>query len=142
MIITRGFNPRQDIYVCIYKSHVRKRKIAKKSRAGKRGRKVKDGDIDSILELLPFLSRSYAFLSLSLSHTHSLFDPPSASAMGGTRWPLVGHFSGAWPGLCVVINGNLKQRELTISFFISSPMLLGAQEASRSTPTHARSLQT
>lgn len=25
------------------------------------------------------------------------------------------------PGLCVVINGNLKQRELTISFFICSP---------------------
>lgn len=24
-------------------------------------------------------------------------------------------------GLCVVINGNLKQRELTISFFISPP---------------------
>lgn len=37
-------------------------------------------------------------------------------------------------GLCVVINGNLKQRELTISFFISSPMLR-AQEA----PMNARS---
>lgn len=48
--------------------HVRKRKIAKKSRVGKRGRKVKDGDIDSILEF--FLSLSYAFLSHA--HTHSL----------------------------------------------------------------------
>jgi len=35
-------------------------------------------------------------------------------------------------GLCVVINGNLKQRELTISFFISSPMLRGER-----TPTRA-----
>jgi len=35
-------------------------------------------------------------------------------------------------GLCVVINGNLKQRELTISFFISSPMLR-AQERPRRT---------
>lgn len=31
-------------------------------------------------------------------------------------------------GLCVVINGNLKQRELTISFFISSPMLKSAHD--------------
>lgn len=77
--------------------HVRKRKIAKKSRVGKRGRKVKDGDIDSILEFFLSLSLLAPTLS-SLTHTHTLFDPPSASAMGGTRWPLVGHFSGAWPG--------------------------------------------
>ena len=49
--------------------HVRKRKIAKKSRVGKRGRKVKDGDIDSILEF--FLSLSYAFLSHAHTHTHT-----------------------------------------------------------------------
>lgn len=40
-------------------------------------------------------------------------------------------------GLCVVINGNLKQRELTISFFISSPMLR-AQERPRRTRSPSR----
>ena len=77
---------------------------------GKKGSKVKDaGYIDSTLSSL-FL-HALALLSLS-----SL-----ASAMGGTRWPLVEVLSGpSGSGLCVVINGNLKQRELTISFFISS----------------------
>lgn len=44
-------------------------------------------------------------------------------------------------GLCVVINGNLKQRELTISFFISSPMLR-AQERPRRTRSPSRVLRT
>lgn len=44
-------------------------------------------------------------------------------------------------GLCVVINGNLKQRELTISFFISSPMLR-AQERPRRTRSPSRMLRT
>lgn len=37
-------------------------------------------------------------------------------------------------GLCVVINGNLKQRELTISFFISSPMLRAQERPRRTRP--------
>lgn len=66
----QGFQP-PPRYIYIYMKHVRKRKIAKKSRVGKRGRKVKDGDIDSILEFFLSLSpRSYAFLSHA--HTHSL----------------------------------------------------------------------
>lgn len=43
-------------------------------------------------------------------------------------------------GLCVVINGNLKQRELTISFFISSPVLRAQESAhdERASPGQAR----
>lgn len=53
-------------------------------------------------------------------------------AAGRTSRP-GGGAEGPRSGLCVVINGNLKQRELTISFFISSPML-SAPEVRR-TPT-------
>lgn len=55
----------------------------------------------------------------------------------GTRWLRV---FPTWPSLCVVINGNLKQRELTISFFISlpaSPSLLGRRLGPRVHQEHA-----
>lgn len=88
------------------------------ARVAERGWKVKDDDTDRVLG-----SRA---CSLPL-RVQAFFSASSRSGMGGTRWPLVG-LAGARSGLCVVINGNLKQRELTISFFISSPTLR-AQEA-------------
>lgn len=54
-----------------------------------------------------------------------------------SRWRTKGPRS----GLCVVINGNLKQRELTISFFISSPMLSAPTRATH-TVAHCANTRT
>lgn len=98
-------------------------------RRGGRGlRRAKDDDIDRSRPCCCLRSR--------------LRDPPGYPALvggwdkmaaGRTSRPGGGGAEGPRSGLCVVINGNLKQRELTISFFISSPML-SAPEVRR-TPT-------
>lgn len=87
-------------------------------RGGKKGSKVKDaGYIDSTLSSL--FPHALTFLSLVAGIGH-----------GWDKMAAGGSSPGPGSGLCVVINGNLKQRELTISFFISSRRCSVAREAS------------
>lgn len=89
---------------------------------GLQGWRAEDDDIDSVLDP--------AFAS-----------PGNPPHRRGWNKMAAGRTSRPRSGLCVVINGNLKQRELTISFFISSPMLC-AQERPRRTRSPSRVLRT
>lgn len=89
-----------------------------------RGRRAEDDDIDCVLD------PAFAFSAISRLPT----------PQGGWNKMAAGRTSRPRSGLCVVINGNLKQRELTISFFISSPMLR-AQERPRRTRSPSRVLR-
>lgn len=93
--------------------------------ASRRERRAEDDDIDCVLDP--------AFASTATTH-------PSG---GGWDKMAAGRTSRLRSGLCVVINGNLKQRELTISFFISSSMLRAQERPRRTRPgrranTHRR----
>jgi len=114
----------------------RPRRVAREGTRGGGLRRAEDDDIDCVLDPVVF-----AVASAILPGATQL--PPSSEAgwdkMAAGRTSRGGRGgeggrggSARVPGLCVVINGNLKQRELTISFFISSPMLRGER-----TPTNA-----
>lgn len=146
MIITEGFNPTVQRYTDLVREKRESRRQTKKERAaslsmkkrrcwggenGMRGWRAKDDDIDCVLD--PAFAYS-AIPRLCLNPSRGW----DKMAAGRTSRPR--------SGLCVVINGNLKQRELTISFFISSPVPR-AQERPRRTRSprpnaHRRVVQT
>lgn len=97
-------------------------------------RRAEDDDIDCVLDPAAFAATS-AIL------------PDYPAFVGGWDKMAAGRTSRRRTkeprsGLCVVINGNLKQRELTISFFISSPMLSALGRPIRTTHTDARRANT
>lgn len=85
-----------------------------------RGWRAKDDDIDCVLDP---------------AFAYSAIPPDCLNPSRGWDKMAAGRTSRPRSGLCVVINGNLKQRELTISFFISSPVPR-AQEHPRRTHTN------